>query len=83
MAVLLLFAGARAAAGVGQVEFDHQTAPTVAAVVAQAVQRFPGLGEVVPHCAIAVDGVVDTDAGKVVTNAHSEIALLPPVSGGA
>lgn len=79
MAVLRLFAGAREAAGTGR---DDVPGATVAAVLQGARERYGSpFVLVVEHCQIwrngepcePTDAVADTD----------EVAVLPPVSGGA
>lgn len=79
MAILRLFASAREAAGTGRVEID---APTVGALIDEAVRRFgPGLGELLPSCQIWCNGDPAVASDPVV--AGDEVAILPPVSGGA
>jgi len=79
VAVLRLFAGARDAAGTGH---DELPGVTVAEVLAAARARYgPEFAGILEHCRIWCNGepcelddaVVDTD----------EVAVLPPVSGGA
>ena len=79
MAVLRLFAAAREAAGTGR---DVVTGTTVGAVLDAATARYgPDFAALLPTCQVwrngdpasLDDAVVDTD----------EVAVLPPVSGGA
>jgi sulfur-carrier protein len=78
MAVLLLFAGAREAAGTKRVEIDL---PTVGEILDEAVSRFGNhFGEVLAHSKVWLDGE-PTDRGALAP-AASEVAVLPPVSGG-
>lgn len=79
MAILRLFAQARDAAGTGR---DHVEGVTVGDVLERASRRYgPEFAELLSSCRIWVngypaqlsDGVEPTD----------EIAVLPPVSGGA
>jgi molybdopterin synthase sulfur carrier subunit len=79
MAVLRLFAGAREAAGTGR---DDVAGSTVGEVIDAACARYgESFAQVVDHCQIwrngepceRTDPVRDTD----------EVAVLPPVSGGA
>lgn len=79
MAVLRLFASARDAAGTGR---DQVPGATVADVLVEARRRYgPTFAEVLATCRIWVNGdEADPDAG--VTD-QDEVAVLPPVSGGA
>lgn len=79
MAVLRLFAAARTAAGTAR---DLVPGDSVAEILASATQRYGDeFAAVLPTCAVWVNGepadgsrpVIDTD----------EVAVLPPVSGGA
>lgn len=79
MAVLRLFAAARTAAGTAH---DRLPGETVADVLRAAVDRYgTEFAEVLPTCAIWVNGN-PTDRTAAVT-ADDEVAVLPPVSGGA
>lgn len=78
MATLRLFASVRVAAGTGRVTID---ADTVAGVIEAAVARFgDDFAGQVQQCRIWLDGE-PADGAEAVT-ADSEVALLPPVSGG-
>jgi molybdopterin converting factor small subunit len=73
-----LFASAREAAGVGSVEIDGAT---VAEVLTEARTRFgQGFSDVLGSARIWLDGEPTDDAAPV--EESSEIAVLPPVSGG-
>lgn len=79
MAVLRLFAGAREAAGTSQ---DDVAGSTVGEVIEAARARYGArFSEVVEHCQIWRNGEPchPTDA----VTATDEVAVLPPVSGGA
>lgn len=79
MAVLRLFAAARTAAGTARATVEGAT---VAEVLAGAVERYgSGLAEVLPTCAVWVDGT-PAEPDTVVAG-DAEVAVLPPVSGGA
>jgi molybdopterin converting factor small subunit len=79
MAVLRLFAGARDAAGTGR---DELPGSTVGAVVDAARQRYgPGFAHVVEHCQIWLNGEPCSPSDPVAEG--DEVAVLPPVSGGA
>ena len=78
VAVLRLFAGAREAAGVGRDVID---AESVAGVLAEAVRRYgDGFTKVLGSSKVWLDG--EPALGPEPTNADSEVAVLPPVSGG-
>ena len=79
MPVLRLFAAAREAAGTGH---DTVEAGDVASVLAEAVNRYgERFAEVQPSCRIWVNGDPAESGDPVGTD--DEIAVLPPVSGGA
>ena len=79
MAVLRLFAGARDAAGTGR---DDLPGSTVGEVLAAARARYgTSFEDVLEHCAIWRNGEpceLDDAVGDA-----DEVAVLPPVSGGA
>jgi molybdopterin converting factor subunit 1 len=75
-----LFAAAREAAGSGELAVEVPDGATVAEVQRSLLVLAPDLGNVVPHARWAVDTeFVGADA---VVSEDSEIALIPPVSGG-
>lgn len=79
MAVLRLFAAARTAAGTAR---DLVPGDSVAEILASATQRYgDGFAAVLPSCAVWVNGE-PADGSDAVTDAD-EVAVLPPVSGGA
>ena len=79
MAVLRLFASAREAAGTGR---DTVEARTVGEVLAAACARYgEGFAAVLEGCRVWVNG--EPAAGDDPVTADDEIAVLPPVSGGA
>ena len=79
MAVLLLFGPARTAARAGRVTLD---APTVSALCTAARQRFgPDFAVVLDASAVWVNG--DPLSGDPALGPDDEVAVLPPVSGGA
>lgn len=79
LAVVRLFAGARDAAGTGR---DEISGATVAAVLQSARVRYgPSFAEVLEHCQVWRNGE-PCEPGDAVT-ATDEVAVLPPVSGGA
>ena len=79
MARLRLFASAREAAGTGR---DVVDGTTVAEVLAGAAARYGGdFSAVLPTCRIWVNGEPAERSTSV--GATDEVAVLPPVSGGA
>jgi sulfur-carrier protein len=74
-----MFASARAAAGLGS---DDVPGATVSAVLREAEQRYgSAFGDVLATCRIWVNGEPATPDTTV--SADDEVAVLPPVSGGA
>lgn len=79
MATLRLFASARDAAGRGR---DELPGGTVAEVLAAAVDRYgPGFAAVLDTCRVWVNGEDVPEHTEV--GPADEVAVLPPVSGGA
>jgi molybdopterin converting factor small subunit len=79
MAVLRLFAAARTAAGTAR---DLVPGETVAEILASATERYgDDFAAVLPTCAVWLNGE-PTEGGAPVVDAD-EVAVLPPVSGGA
>lgn len=79
MARLRLFAAAREAAGTSGGDVDGDT---VAEVLDAAAARFgAGFARVLPTCAVWVNGEPAEASSPV--GATDEVAVLPPVSGGA
>ncbi len=78
VATLLMFAGAHEAAGTNRTEID---AATVGEVLDEAVARFGDhFARVLGHSKVWVDGEPAERTDSV--TARSEVAVLPPVSGG-
>lgn len=81
MTTVLFFARARELAGTRSVELDGDT---VSAVVAAAGERFgEEFAELSLTCTVVVDGEVVPRADHASTAPGTELAILPPVSGGA
>ncbi len=79
MAVLRLFASAREAAGTGR---DDVPGATVEEVLVAARQRYgSAFAELLPSCQVWRNGEPAEPTDAVV--AGDEVAVLPPVSGGA
>jgi molybdopterin converting factor subunit 1 len=78
---VLFFARARDLAGIGAVEIAMPAGSTVGDLRRRLTADYPRLAGLLPDCAIAVDEeFADDDRG---VSPESEIAVLPPVSGGA
>ena len=75
-----LFAIARQRVGRDSVEIEMPDAATVRQLRGALVEQFPPLAEVIPHVRIAVNSEYAGDA--VAIPAASEVAIIPPVSGG-
>jgi molybdopterin synthase sulfur carrier subunit len=74
-----LFASAREAAGTGR---DHLAGTTVAEVLGEARRRYgTPFAAVLPTCRVWVNGEPAGDDDRVAD--ADEVAILPPVSGGA
>lgn len=79
MAVLRLFAAAREAAGTGR---DELPGDTVGDVLDAAVERYgPAFAAILGSCRVWRNGDEATRDDAV--HAGDEVAVLPPVSGGA
>ncbi|MBW3547339.1 MAG: MoaD/ThiS family protein [Actinobacteria bacterium] len=79
MAVLRLFASAREAAGTGR---DTVEGATVAAVLAEARRRYGhDFAQILDGCGVWVNG--EPAHEDLPVGAADEVAVLPPVSGGA
>lgn len=77
-----LFAVAREAAGaeILELELTDDAAPTVAELRRAFLDRLPALQYAAKQLMFAVDGDYATDATRL--SAASEVACIPPVSGG-
>ncbi len=79
---LLYFAAARERAGLAREEVELPPGqPTVADVLAQVAELHPALRPLLPHLRVAVDQ--EFTAASAPVRAGAELALIPPVSGGA
>ena len=79
MARLRLFASAREAAGTGR---DVVDGSTVADVLSASIERYgAAFAAVLPTCRVWVNG--EPAVGATAVTATDEVAVLPPVSGGA
>jgi len=75
-----LFAVARQRIGHGTIEVELPADPTVSHLRAALAEQYPPLADILPHIRIAVNNEYATDTTKVAS--ATEIALIPPVSGG-
>lgn len=81
---LLLFAGAREAAGTGRDQFAVDPGTSLGALTAAAVDRYgDGFARVLATARVWVNGDEPTDGASTELRPDDEIAVLPPVSGGA
>lgn len=77
MAVVRYFAAAQEAVGL---ESEHRTEATLGDLRAAVATEYPGLGGILPRCAVLVDGArVDDDTALP---AGATVDVLPPFAGG-
>ncbi len=75
-----LFAVARQRIGSSTIEVELPAGATVAKLRSALAEQFPPLADILPHTRIAVSNEYVTDTTTITTT--TEIALIPPVSGG-
>ncbi len=75
-----LFAVARQRVGRDEIDVEFPGSATVGQLRAALAEQFPPLADVLRHARIAVDSEYAGDESKLAPT--SEIALIPPVSGG-
>lgn len=75
-----LFAQARERAGTGATRLELPDGSVVADALAALETSHPGLAELRPHLAVAIDGALARTGDAL--GEGCELALLPPVSGG-
>ncbi len=81
---LLLFAGAREAAGTGKAEFEVDEGASLERLLADAVARFgEPFARVLATARVWVNGDEPSGGTAAGLCPDDEIAVLPPVSGGA
>ena len=78
---LLAFASASDAVGASELELELDPGFTIAQLKARLEREHPALAGLWGRIAVAVDGELAADADEL--EEGSEVALLPPVSGGA
>lgn len=75
-----LFAAAREAADANEISVELAEPFTVSMLKTAMAEQYESLSEIIPRSAISVDHEYATD--DVTINLQSEVALIPPVSGG-
>ena len=75
-----LFAAAKELAGRDELELELRNGATVADVRAAVEQNFDALRRILRHAMWAVDGQYANNDARITE--RSEVALIPPVSGG-
>jgi molybdopterin converting factor subunit 1 len=75
-----LFAVAKELAGCEEINVDLPAAANVGDVRRAIAAAYPDLNRILPHAMWAVDATYADDAAAV--NEKSDVALIPPVSGG-
>lgn len=81
---LRMFAAAREAAGRGTDEFEREEVPTIRALLDAAVTRYGGdFAAVLATSRVWVNGDEPTRGDDTPLGDGDEVAVLPPVSGGA
>jgi molybdopterin synthase catalytic subunit len=78
---ILLFASARESVGAPQVELELNELATVSDLKRELATRYPKMAALLERCRIAVNQ--DFAADERTLQAPDEIAVIPPVSGGA
>jgi sulfur-carrier protein len=77
---VLLFAAARDAAGTDSITLDVADDAQASDVIDAIGQLVPHVVSLLPSCRLAVDCCYVTPETRI--NSNSELALIPPVSGG-
>lgn len=77
MATIRYFAAAAEAAGMAR---EHLGSDTLGELL-EALEQRPGLGKVLPRCAVLIDGVNSTDRTTPLP-ADAVVDVLPPFAGG-
>jgi molybdopterin converting factor subunit 1 len=78
---VLLFAGLRQQVGASSVEIEVAEPATVAQLREAIAAAHPGLADMLAGCRVAIDREFARDADPILP--EQEVALIPPVSGGA
>lgn len=77
---VLFFARIRDLAAADSTEVDLTAGDTVAHLRRSLASKHPAIAELLPRCAIAMNGEYADDDESIPVNA--ELAVIPPVSGG-
>ena len=77
---ILFFAQVQERLGRAAGSYSLPATTTVEAVLAHLAERHPELAELLPRCRIALDQAFVR--GAITLDENSEIAVIPPVSGG-
>lgn len=77
---VVTFARIKEVVGTDHIELQVDNGTTVAQLKAELLARYPGIGDLLPHCTVAVDHEYSDDQTKLRDNC--EVGLIPPVSGG-
>jgi MoaD family protein len=81
---LLLFAAAREAAGCSRDEFDLTSGASLGRLLTEAVERYgEPFADVLGTARVWINGDEPENGRATLLRAGDEIAVLPPVSGGA
>lgn len=78
---VLLFAGIRQRVGAAQIELELPEPATVAQLRRHIAATHPAIGDALDHCRVAINQEFVRDEHPV--GPGDEVALIPPVSGGA
>ena len=78
---ILLFAGIRDAAGIDVVEIDLDPSARVSDLLGAIAAKIPQPAPLIQVSRLAIDGQYVAPE-HVIGHPHSELALIPPVSGG-
>lgn len=77
---VILFAAARELAGSDTLELEIAERTTLAELRLAVAKAFPALQKILPHTVWAVNAEYASDS--TIISKNSDIALIPPVSGG-
>ena len=79
---VLFFAAARERAGTDEQSLTLADGATVSQALSAIVSAYPAVEPLLPYLRVAVDEVFESDLSRVL-RPGAELALIPPVSGGA